>query len=206
MLESIINTINSLGYIGIALLMALENIVPPIPSEVIMPLAGFAVTQGRLHFVYVVLAGTIGSVLGATPWYFLGKSWGLNRTKKIADRYGKWLTITGEDVEKAKIWFDKRGYFATAIGRLVPGIRTYISIPAGISKMPLIPFLIYSTAGSIVWVSFLTYAGYLLGENYEQVGSYLKPISTIVLVVIVVLSVYWIIKRQQKPVDRDNAE
>ena len=204
MFESIINTINSLGYVGIALLMALENIVPPIPSEVIMPLAGFAVTQGRLQFVYVVLAGTIGSVLGATPWYFLGKSWGLNRTKKIADRYGKWLTITGEDVEKAKIWFDKRGYVATAVGRLVPGIRTYISIPAGISKMPLIPFLLYSTAGSIIWVSLLTYAGYILGENYEQVGSYLKPISTIVLVVIVVLSLYWIIRRRRKPVDRDN--
>ena len=203
MLESIINTINSLGYIGIALLMALENIVPPIPSEVIMPLAGFAVTQGRLQFFYVVLAGTIGSVLGATPWYFLGKSWGLKRTKKIADRYGKWLTITGEDVEKAKIWFDKRGYVATAIGRLVPGIRTYISIPAGISKMPLIPFLLYSTAGSIVWVSLLTYAGYLLGENYEQVGVYLKPFSIIVLVGIIALSLYWIIKRRRKPVDRD---
>ena len=203
MLESIINTINSLGYIGIALLMALENIVPPIPSEVIMPLAGFAVTQGRLQFFYVVLAGTIGSVLGATPWYFLGKSWGLKRTKKIADRYGKWLTITGEDVEKAKIWFDKRGYVATAIGRLVPGIRTYISIPAGISKMPFIPFLLYSTAGSIVWVSLLTYAGYLLGENYEQVGVYLKPFSIIVLVGIIALSLYWIIKRRRKPVDRD---
>lgn len=201
MLESIINTINSLGYIGIALLMALENIVPPIPSEIIMPLAGFAVTQGQLKFVYVVLAGTIGSVLGATPWYFLGKSWGLKRTKKVADRYGKWLTITGEDVEKAKIWFDKRGYVATAFGRLVPGIRTYISIPAGISKMPLIPFLVYSTAGSVVWVSLLTYAGYLLGENYERVGSYLKPISTVVLVVIIALSVYWILKRRQKHID-----
>ena len=201
MFESIINTINSLGYVGIALLMALENIVPPIPSEVIMPLAGFAVTQGQLKFIYVVLAGTIGSVLGASPWYFLGKSWGLNRTKKIADRYGKWLTITGEDVEKAKIWFDKRGYVATAIGRLVPGIRTYISIPAGISKMPLIPFLLYSTAGSLVWVSLLTYAGYLLGENYEQVGVYLKPFSTVVLILIIALSLYWIIKRRQKPVD-----
>ena len=204
MFESIINTINSLGYVGIALLMALENIVPPIPSEVIMPLAGFAVTQGQLKFIYVVLAGTIGSVLGATPWYFLGKSWGLKRTKKIADRYGKWLTISGEDVEKAKIWFDKRGYVATAIGRLVPGIRTYISIPAGISKMPLIPFLLYSTAGSLVWVSLLTYAGYLLGENYEQVGVYLKPFSTIVLIGIIALSLYWIIKRRRKPVERDN--
>lgn len=203
MFESIINTINSLGYVGIALLMALENIVPPIPSEVIMPLAGFAVTQGRLHFIYVVIAGTIGSVLGATPWYFLGKSWGLKRTKKIADRYGKWLTLSGEDVEKAKIWFDKRGYVATAMGRLVPGIRTYISIPAGISKMPLIPFLLYSTAGSLVWVSLLTYAGYLLGENYEQVGVYLKPFSTVVLIGIIALSIYWIIKRR-KSVDRDN--
>jgi membrane protein DedA with SNARE-associated domain len=201
MFESIINTINSLGYVGIALLMALENIVPPIPSEVIMPLAGFAVTQGQLKFIYVVLAGTLGSVLGATPWYFLGKSWGLKRTKKIADRYGKWLTISGEDVEKAKVWFDKRGYVATAIGRLVPGIRTYISIPAGISKMPLIPFLLYSTAGSLIWVSLITYAGYLLGENYEQVGVYLKPFSTVILIIIIALSLYWIIKRRQKPVD-----
>lgn len=198
MLESIINTINSLGYVGIALLMALENIVPPIPSEVIMPLAGFAVTQGKLKFIYVVLAGTIGSVLGATPWYFLGKSWGLVRTQKIADRYGKWLTLSGEDVVKANLWFNKRGYVATAIGRLVPGIRTYISIPAGISKMALIPFLLYSTAGSIVWVSLLTYAGYLLGENYQQVGEYLKPISMIVLIGIIAISIYWIFKRRKK--------
>ena len=128
MFQSIIDTINSLGYVGIALLMALENILPPIPSELIMPLAGFAVTQGKLKFSYVVIAGTIGSVLGATPWYFLGKLWGLKRTRKIADRYGKWLTLSGEDIEKAKNWFNRRGYIATAIGRLVPGIRTYISL------------------------------------------------------------------------------
>ena len=101
MFESIINTISSLGYIGIALLMALENILSPIPSELIMPLAGFTVTQGKLEFIPVVIAGTIGSVLGSTPWYFLGKYWGLKRTKKIADKYGKWLTVSGEDVEKA---------------------------------------------------------------------------------------------------------
>lgn len=196
MLDSIVNTINSLGYLGIALLMALENLVPPIPSEVIMPLSGFAVTQGKLQFTYVVLAGTIGSVLGATPWYFLGKLWGLKRTREIADRYGKWLTLSGEDVHKAKIWFDSKGYMATAIGRLVPGIRTYISLPAGISKMPFSPFLIYSTAGSIIWVSFLTYAGYILGENYQRIGTYLKPLSTFVLILIVVISIYWIVKRR----------
>ena len=197
MLEQIISTINALGYIGIALLMALENIFPPIPSELIMPLAGFTVTQGKLEFFYVVIAGTIGSVLGATPWYFLGRYWGLRRTKKIADKYGKWLTVSGEDVEKAKTWFDRRGYAATALGRLVPGIRTYISIPAGISKMPLIPFLIYSTAGSIVWVALLTYAGYILGENYERVGAYLKPFSALVLIAVLAIAIYWIIKRKK---------
>ena len=201
MLQRIIETIDSLGYLGIALLMALENIFPPIPSELIMPLGGFAVSQGKLKLLYVVIAGTIGSVLGATPWYFLGKYWGLKRTKKIADRYGKWLTVSGKDVEKAKDRFDRRGYVATAIGRLVPGIRTYISVPAGIGRMPLLPFLIYSTFGSAVWVFLLTYAGYVLGENYELVGTYLKPLSAIVLFLILSFSIYWIIKRRKKIFD-----
>ncbi len=198
MLESIINTINSLGYVGIALLMALENVIPPIPSELIMPLAGFTVTQGKMNFVFVIIAGTIGSVLGATPWYFLGKYWGLKRTKKIADRYGKWLTLSGKDVDKAKIWFDRRGYIATAIGRLVPGIRTYISLPAGISKMPLFPFLTYSALGTIFWVSLLTGGGYIFGANYERVGMYLKPISTLVLFAIFSTAFYWLVKRRVK--------
>lgn len=197
MLESITNTINSLGYIGIALLMALENIIPPIPSELIMPLAGFTVIQGKLNFFWVVVAGTFGSVIGATPWYFVGKFWGLKRTKTIADRYGKWLTISGKDVQKAKDWFDRKGDIATALGRLVPGIRTYISVPAGISKMPLFPFFFYSTLGSIVWVTFLTASGYILGANYKLVSIYLKPISVLVLLVIIVLSIYWVMKRKR---------
>ena len=198
MLESIINTINSFGYIGIAFLMALENIFPPIPSELIMPLAGFTASQGKLEFFPVVIAGTIGTVLGATPWYFFGRYWGLRRTKKIADKYGKWLTVSGKDVEKAKLWFDRRGYIATGVGRLVPGIRTYISIPAGISKMPLLPFLIYSTVGTFIWVALLTYGGYILGENYEKVSAYLKPVSIIVLISILAFFIYWIIKRRKK--------
>ena len=183
MLDTITNTINSLGYVGIALLMALENIIPPIPSELIMPLAGFVVTQGKMNFILVVISGTIGSVLGATPWYFLGQYWGLQRTKKIADRYGKWLTLSGKDVDKAKVWFDRRGYIATGLGRLVPGIRTYISLPAGISKMPFLPFLIYSTVGSLFWVTLLTGAGYIFGANYAKVGEYLKPVSIGVLLI-----------------------
>jgi membrane protein DedA with SNARE-associated domain len=197
MLESITNTINSLGYVGIALLMALENIIPPIPSELIMPLAGFTVTQGKLNFFSVVIAGTFGSVIGASPWYFVGKFWGLKRIKTIADRYGKWLTISGKDVQKAKDWFDRKGDIATALGRLVPGIRTYISVPAGISKMPILPFFFYSTLGSIVWVTFLTASGYLLGANYKLVVIYLKPISILVLLVIIALSIYWMMKRKR---------
>ena len=197
MLDYITNLINSLGYVGIALLMALENLIPPIPSELIMPLAGFTVTKGEMSFAGAVIAGTIGSVLGATPWYFLGKYWGLKRTKKIADKYGKWLTLSGEDIQKAKVWFDRKGYIATGIGRLVPGIRTYISLPAGISKMPFIPFTIYSTIGTVFWVSLLTGAGYIFGANYEKVGAYLKPISTVVIVAILAASIYWLIKRKK---------
>ena len=197
MLEFITNTISSLGYIGIAFLMALENIIPPIPSELIMPLAGFTVTQGKMNFILVIIAGTIGSVVGTMPWYFLGKSWGLKRTMNIADRYGKWLTLSGKDVAQANDWFNRRGNTAIAFGRLIPGIRTYISLPAGISKMPLLPYLIYSTLGSLFWVTLLTGAGYIFGANYELVGKYMKPFSIFVLIVVISTVIYWIIKRKK---------
>ena len=196
MLEFITNTISSLGYIGIAFLMALENIIPPIPSELIMPLAGFTVNRGEMNFVLVVVAGTIGSIIGTMPWYFLGKSWGLKRTIEIVDRYGKWLALSGKDVEKANNWFNRRGNTAIAFGRLIPGIRTYISLPAGISKIPLLPFLFYSTLGSIFWVTLLTGAGYILGANYELVGEYMKPLSIFVLIAVISIIIYWILKRK----------
>ena len=197
MLEFITDTISSLGYVGIAFLMALENIIPPIPSELIMPLAGFTVTQGEMNFILVIIAGTIGSVIGTMPWYFLGKSWGLKRTMKIADRYGKWLTLSGKDVARANDWFNRRGNTAIGFGRLVPGIRTYISLPAGISRMPILPYLIYSTLGSIFWVTFLSGAGYIFGANYELVGKYMKPFSIFVLIAVISTIIFWIIKRKK---------
>ncbi|HHP7230878.1 MAG TPA: DedA family protein [Xenococcaceae cyanobacterium] len=198
MLDWIVNTVNSLGYVGIALLMFLENLFPPIPSELIMPLAGFVVTQGKLNFTYVVIAGVVGSVLGALPWYYLGKAWGLKRIKRLADRYGKWLTISSQDIQQAKLWFEKRGKAAACFSRIVPGVRTYISVPAGISKMSLLPFLFYSTLGTAVWVSLLTYAGYILGANYDRVKQFLAPISAIVIVFLVIAFIIWIIKRQKR--------
>ncbi|MBD1807495.1 DedA family protein [Microcoleus sp. FACHB-SPT15] len=198
MLDWITSTINSLGYLGIALLMFVENIFPPVPSEIIMPLAGFTVTQGKLSVVYVILAGIVGSVLGALPWYYAGKQLGEDRLKNLADKYGKWLTLSGTDIDKSKQWFDKHGGIAVFFCRLVPGVRTLISVPAGIDKMHLVPFLLYSTLGTALWVGLLTYAGLLLGQNYKLVEKFLGPASVVVLVALIVAFGIWVVRRKKK--------
>jgi membrane protein DedA with SNARE-associated domain len=198
MLEWITNTINNLGYWGIAFLMFLENVFPPIPSELIMPLAGFVSKQGKLDVFYVFLAGLKGSVLGALIWYYPGKFLGSNRLEALADKYGKWLSVSSKDIVKANQWFDKQGNKAVLIGRLVPGVRTLISVPAGINNMPLIPFLLYSTIGSAAWVGLLTYSGYALGSQYELVEKYIGVVSKVVALGIVITIVALVIKRQKK--------
>lgn len=197
MLEWITNTINSLGYLGIALLMFLENIITPIPSELIIPLAGFTVAQGKMVFLYVVLAGTAGAVLGTLPWYYVGRYLGEERLKRLADRYGKWFGVSAKDITKARNWFDKHSGKAVFFCRLVPGIRTWISVPAGISRMPLVPFLVYSTLGSLLWTGLLTYGGYVLGANYSLVSKYIAPTSKVVLVALIVGFVVWVVKRKR---------
>ncbi len=189
---------NSLGYLGIGLLMFLENIFPPIPSELIMPLAGFTVAQGKLNFGMVILAGVLGTVLGTLPWYYAGKILGEQRLKSWADRYGRWLTISSKDIDRADRWFDKHADKAVFFCRLVPGIRTLISLPAGISGMHLVPFLLYSTLGTLLWVSLLTYAGYVLGDNYELVEKYLAPVSKIVLITLVIGFIIWLVRRNMR--------
>lgn len=198
MSEWITNTISSLGYLGIGLLMFLENLFPPIPSELIMPLAGFTVSQGKMNFGLAVLAGVIGTILGALPWYYVGKFVGEERLKDLADRYGKWVSISRKDIEKADNWFDRYNNRAVLLCRLVPGVRTLISLPAGISGMPLIPFLLYSTIGTTLWVGFLTYAGYALGKNYYLVDEYIGPLSKVVLAILVVGFVLWVVRKQMR--------
>jgi membrane protein DedA with SNARE-associated domain len=198
MVEWITNTMNSLGYLGIGLLMFLENIFPPIPSELIMPLAGFTVAQGKLNFGMVILAGVLGTLLGTLPWYYAGKILGEQRLKSWADRYGRWLTISSRDIARADSWFDKHADKAVFFCRLVPGIRTLISLPAGISGMHLVPFLLYSTLGTLLWVSLLTYAGYVLGDNYELVEKYLAPVSKIVLTTVVIGFIIWLVRRNMR--------
>lgn len=198
MAEWITNTMNSLGYWGIGLLMFLENLFPPIPSELIMPLAGFTVAKGNMNFLYAVLAGVVGTMLGALPWYYVGKLVGEENLKQLADKYGKWVGISGMDIVKANSWFDKHGGKAVFLCRLVPGVRTLISLPAGINDMNLGVFLVYSTIGTTLWVALLTYAGFLLGDNYELVDEYLGPVSKIVFLILVIAFVVWIWLKNQK--------
>lgn len=198
MLDWIKNLMDSLGYIGIVCLMFLENVFPPIPSEVIMPLAGFTAAQGNLSFIGVVLAGTLGSVVGALPLYYLGRVVGEDRLKQWADRYGKWLTVSGKEIERADQWFERHGPKAVFIGRLVPGVRSLISIPAGISGMNLLQFLLYSAVGALIWTALLAYLGWLLGENYERVNTYLGPITYVVVGGLLIAGIIWVVRRKKQ--------
>ena len=207
MLEWITNTINSLGYIGIAMMMFLENLFPPIPSELIMPLAGFTASPyqpggAKMNIIGVFFSGLVGSTLGALIWYYPGKLLQEQQLKKLARKYGKWLAISSDDIDKAKTWFNRQGGKAVLMGRLVPGIRTLISIPAGMANMPMLPFLLYTTLGSAVWVGFLTYSGSLVGTPYKLVEEYIDPISKIVLVGILVLFFLWVFKRKSQQIRR----
>ena len=195
----VISTISATAYWGIVFLMVIENVFPPIPSEVIMPLAGFMATQDRLALLGVILAGTLGSVLGALPLYYLGRKIGDERLKRLADRHGRWLTVSREDLDKAKAWFDRHGGMAVLLGRLVPGIRSLISIPAGIETMPLVPFLLFTTIGAGLWTALLTLTGYWLGANFRQVEAYLDPVSYVVLASIIAIYVWRVVTHKGQP-------
>lgn len=197
MLAWITNLMNSMGYFAIVLLMFLENVFPPIPSELIMPLAGFTATQGKLSLVVVIIAGTLGSVLGALPLYYLGKVVGQERLVAWADKHGKWLALSGKDIAKSKEWFDKHGHKAVLLCRLVPGVRSLISIPAGIGQMNLAQFLLYSALGAGLWTAVLAFAGFKLGQNYDKVDQYLGPAAYVVLGAIAIAFVFRVVKQRR---------
>ncbi len=174
-----------IGYGAILIAMFLENLFPPIPSELIMPLGGFYISQGQLSFFPVIFAGLIGTVLGAFPWYGLGR---LVNEEKIAiwlNKYGKWLGITPNDLYKSHSWFSRHGKSLVFWGRLIPGIRTLISVPAGIELMPLVPFIAWTTAGSLLWIIFLTISGIILGESYSAVEIWIEPFSNVIKLILV---------------------
>ncbi len=175
-----------LGYGAIFMAMFLENLFPPIPSELIMPLGGFYVQQGVLQLVPVVLAGLLGTVVGALPWYGIGRLVNEQRLEVWLGRHGRWLGISPAELSRTRTWFEKHGNAVVFWGRLVPGIRTLISVPAGIELMPLPPFLLWTTMGSFLWTLMLTVAGMALGEGYQKVEHWLEPIADVAKVILVV--------------------
>jgi membrane protein DedA with SNARE-associated domain len=188
--DTIVEVVAQSGYIGIFLLMLAENVFPPIPSELIMPLAGFVAANGDLHIVLVVLFGTAGSVVGALPWYYAGMLFGRDRIKRIASKHGRWITVSPSDIDAASGWFERHDRAVVFFGRLIPAIRTLISVPAGIVRMPLLPFLAYSTIGSLIWTTLLAMAGYLLQSQYTAVEQYLDPVSKAVVILVVAVYIY----------------
>ena len=187
-----------IGYLILVIAMFLENLIPPIPSEVIMPLGGFYVQQGQLGFVPVVLSGLLGTVLGALPWYGLGRLVNEEKIERWLQRNGRFLGISSNDLLRSRKWFNRYGTALVFWGRLIPGIRTLISLPAGIELMPFIPFLAWTTAGSLLWTLLLTLSGLFLGESYANVEVWIEPVSKAIKVVLILLlssGLIWLIVR-----------
>lgn len=187
MTDWIIQTISNWGYVGIFMVMLAESIFPPIPSELIIPFAGFAAANGELNFFGVLAAATVGAVVGMLPWYYAGRLFGLERVRRLADRYGRFMTLNADEIDVAVHWFTRFGPIIVLFGRLMPLIRTLISIPAGLARMPLPVFLLASTTGALIWNLILTTAGYVLHEHYEVVETILDPLSYIVLGLVVLI-------------------
>lgn len=194
----VMEIIYSAGYAGIVMLMFAENVFPPIPSEVIMPLAGFLAADGKLAFLGIIIAGTVGSVLGSLPLFYAGRAFGEERLKQLADRHGRWMTVSAGEIERANQWFDKYGVWALLVGRLIPGIRSLISIPAGLSRMNISLFLFYTTLGMAVWTTILASLGYLLRANFGKVEEYLNPISYVVVGGLIILYIYRFVTHQKR--------
>ena len=185
------------GYLGIALMMFLENLFPPIPSWLVMPLAGFEASSGRFSPVLVVVSGTIGSTAGAMFWYAIGRFIGTDRLKIFAGHYGHWVGISLEQLDRADSWFERHGALAVMVGRIVPVVRIFISIPAGLFALPLRQFVLFTAIGDSLWNAALTTAGYLLRTRYAEVRDYLNPVASVMLALVATIYVLRAISRQR---------
>ncbi|MDB5103745.1 MAG: alkaline phosphatase [Fibrobacteres bacterium] len=186
------------GEWGVALLMLLQNLFPLLPSEVIMPLAGFLASIGILDMKGVVLAGLLGSLLGHLPWYFLGFALGEERLEKLVARHGHWIHLRKVHVQKAEAWFDRNNVKAVLLGRLVPGLRTCVNIPAGTTRMHFVPYLVYTLIGDAIWTTLLAYGGYIMGRDYHLIASYMHMFVWVIAGGITALTlVIWIRRHGQ---------
>ena len=189
----IVNTIASLGYFGVGLMMAIESACIPLPSEIIMPFAGFLAAQGKFSLLGVALAGALGCVVGSILAYLAGILGG----RVFIEKYGKYILISRHDLDIADNFFNKYGSSAIFFSRLLPVVRTFISLPAGIAKMNFSKFVIYSFFGSLPWCYFLAYIGKKLGDNWDTLGVYFHRFD-FAIVLIILLGVVWYVRRHLK--------
>ena len=192
--DLVIEIMNNFGYIGVFLLITIENVFPPIPSEVILLFGGFMTTYTSMNVIGVIIASTLGSVLGAIILYYIGKILNKERLKKIiTSKPGKLLRLKPEDIDKADEWFDTKGNKTVFFCRFIPVIRSLISIPAGMSEMPMKKFLIYTTLGSLIWNAALTIAGSIVGENWTSILEIMDNYSHIIVILLAIIFVIAII-------------
>lgn len=187
--------VESLGYVGVALLVAIENVFPPIPSEVVLGVAGYTAARGDAAVVGMIIAATLGSVVGAWTLYGLSAAIGPVRLRAIVIRYGAWIGFGEGELDRAEGWLDRRSRIAVLVCRCIPLIRSVISIPAGFRRMPLGMFTLFTLIGSLIWNTVLITAGYLLAEQWEKVLDYTEPFQTLVLAAIALLLVAVIVRK-----------
>lgn len=202
MQEFIISLMGQFGYFGVFFLIALENVFPPIPSEVILLFGGFMTTYTSLNIALMVVAATLGSLLGAIVLYYIGKILNKERLKKIVSgKVGKVLRLKEKDIDMADYWFDTKGNKTVFFCRFIPIVRSLISIPAGMSEMPMAKFLLYTTVGSAIWNTVLIVIGNRVGENWESILGVFDQYSHIVLILLIlifVLFIVWFYTKKQK--------
>ena len=201
--QIIINIMEQVGYLGVFLLIAIENIFPPIPSEVILVFGGFMTTYTNLNIPIMIVAATLGSLVGAIVLYYIGKIFNKERLKRIVNgKIGKVLRLKASDIEKADHWFDTKGNKTVFFCRFIPIVRSLISIPAGMSEMPMQKFLIYTILGSLIWNTVLIIIGSVVGDKWETIVGYLDNFSNVILIILVIIFVvamyYWFVIRRKK--------
>jgi membrane protein DedA with SNARE-associated domain len=194
MIATLAELISKGGYPGIILLTFLETIFPPLPSELFMPLAGYVASRGTLSLGGVIAAGTLGSLAGAWFWYAVGRAIGLDRARDLAARHGRWLTLHPRDIDRGNAWFQRHGGAVMVFGRMVPAIRSIVSVPAGIAHMPLGRFLALSAVGTVIWTSLLMSAGYKLGADYGRIAVWAEPFSNLVIAALIGIYVVRLIR------------
>ncbi len=198
--------VESAGYVGVFLMVVLENVFPPIPSEAILPLAGFLAGEGRFWLPAVILAATMGAVAGALILYYAAYWFGEARLRWLIRKYGKWFAVSERDLDSANAWFDHHGYKAVFLCRMVPIVRSLVSLPAGLRRMNLVPFIAYTAIGSGLWNSLLIVAGWWLGDNWEDVSHLVDYLDYPMYVAIIGTLIWFIWKKKfaNEPCDQAN--